>query len=194
MTGTSVRVLCTKSLLASTAAIGLLASFSTFAQTDELTEIIVSAQRRAERLQDFVPIPVHQHSMPDALTRANVENLSEIQSLTPALRFDYAGPFTHPSIRGVGSSASVSGAGPNVGIYTDGFYDPKIVGADFQLLDVESVQVLKGPQGTLFGRNTTAGAILVTTVQPSTQTHADVEASYGSFNAQKYQGYTAPPA
>jgi iron complex outermembrane receptor protein len=179
VTGTSVRVLCT--------AIGLLASYPTFAQTDELTEIIVSAQRRAERLQD-VPITITNIDA-NALTQANAQNLSDIVSLTPGLRFDYAGPFTHPSIRGVGSSASVSGAGPNVGIYTDGFYDPKIVGADFQLLDVESIQVLKGPQGTLFGRNTTAGAILVNTVQPSTQTHADVEASYGSFNTQKYQGY-----
>jgi iron complex outermembrane receptor protein len=169
--------------LASTAGIGLLASFSAFAQTDELTEIIVSAQRRAERLQD-VPITITNIDA-DALVRANVENLSDIVSLTPGLRFDYAGPFTHPSIRGVSSSASVSGAGPNVGIYTDGFYDPKIVGADFQLLDVESVQVLKGPQGTLFGRNTTAGAILVNTVQPSTETHGDIEASYGSFNTQK---------
>jgi iron complex outermembrane receptor protein len=173
--------------LASAAAIGLLSSFSAFAQTDELTEIIVSAQRRAERLQD-VPITITNIDA-DALAQANVQNLSDIVELTPGLRFDYAGPFTHPSIRGVGSSASVSGAGPNVGIYTDGFYAPKIVGADFQLLDVESVQVLKGPQGTLFGRNTTAGAILVNTVQPSSETRADVQASYGSFNTQKYQAY-----
>ncbi|MCB2076722.1 MAG: TonB-dependent receptor [Novosphingobium sp.] len=151
--------------------------------------IIVTAQRRAERTQD-VPISITSMSS-EALEQANVEQLGDIAKLSPATRFDYNSNFVQPTIRGVGTAVVQSGGGANVGIYTDGFYSPNPLAADFQLLSLESIQVLKGPQGTLFGRNTTGGAILVTTAKPSFDTRAIVDLSYGSFNTARAQAYVS---
>jgi iron complex outermembrane recepter protein len=154
---------------------------------DTLETIIVSAQRRSERAQD-VPITITNIRAAD-LEETGTRNLSDIATLTPGLRFDYAWNFVQPTIRGVGTAISNAGGGSNVGTYIDGFYSPNPIANDFQLLNVDSIQVLKGPQGTLFGRNTTGGAILVNTAKPSFDTDVMAEASYGNFAAQKYQGY-----
>ncbi len=151
------------------------------------TEIVVTAQRRNERQVD-VPIAITALG-PQQLQTANVQNLADIQKITPSLRFDNQTSFFQPTIRGIGTGITTSGGGSNVGIYVDGFYSPNPIAADFQLTKVDSIQVLKGPQGTLFGHNTTGGAILITTAEPSEEPEVDLKASYGSFNAQKYQGY-----
>jgi iron complex outermembrane recepter protein len=150
-------------------------------------EIIVTAQRRAERSVD-VPITVTTLSA-EQLATANVNQLSDAAKLTPGLRFDSQGPAVQPTIRGVGTAVTTSGGGPNVGIYVDGFFQSNTYVSDFQLLKVQNIQVLKGPQGTLFGRNTTGGAILVTTADPSSETGGSASASYGRFNALTLQGY-----
>ncbi len=150
-------------------------------------DIVVTAQRREEKAKD-VPITLTTITS-DVLGNGDVQQLSDISKLTPALRFDNYGGFAQPTIRGVGTAVSASGAGSNVGIYIDGFYAPNPLSADFQLLSVESVTVLKGPQGTLFGRNSTGGAIQVTTSKPSQDARGVAEVSYGRFNAQKYQLY-----
>jgi iron complex outermembrane recepter protein len=150
-------------------------------------DIVVTAQRRAEASRD-VPITVTTISA-DQLSVANVETLSDTVRLTPGMRFDSQGPAVQPTIRGVGTAITTSGGGPNVGIYVDGFFQSNTYVADFQLLTVQNIQVLKGPQGTLFGRNTTGGAILVTTAEPSTETSGEFRASYGSHNALTLQGY-----
>ena len=115
--------------------------------------------------------------------------LRDIQKLTPSLRFDNQTGFFQPTIRGIGTGVTTSGGGSNVGIYIDGFYDPNPIAGNFQLTDVTSIQVLKGPQGTLFGHNTTGGAILVTTADPSVDPHAEAKVSYARFDTQKYQAY-----
>lgn len=150
-------------------------------------EIVVTAQRRSERSRD-VPISVTTLN-PQQLSTANVTSLSDITKLTPAMRFDAAGSNVQPSIRGVGTAIATSGAGPNVGIYVDGFFQSNPAVADFQLLKVQNIQVLEGPQGTLFGRNTTGGAILVTTADPNTNSSGELKLGYGSFNAITAQGY-----
>ncbi|MCJ2177512.1 TonB-dependent receptor [Novosphingobium album (ex Hu et al. 2023)] len=144
--------------------------------------IIVTAQRRAEAQVD-VPISITSISS-DALSTANVTELADIAKVTPALRFDSnGGGFVQPSIRGIGTAVTTSGGGANVGIYVDGFYSPNPLAADFDLLSVDSIQVLKGPQGTLFGRNTTGGAILVTTREPSTDGNTvEGKLSFGRYN------------
>jgi iron complex outermembrane recepter protein len=153
----------------------------------ESTDIVVTAQRREEKAKD-VPITLTTITA-EALGNGDVQQLSDIAKLTPALRFDNYGGFVQPTIRGVGTAVSASGAGSNVGIYVDGFYAPNPLSNDFQLLNVSSVTVLKGPQGTLFGRNSTGGAIQVTTTDPSADTRGLAEVSYGRFNSQKYQAY-----
>ncbi len=149
--------------------------------------IVVTAQRRAEAQVD-VPISITALD-PGTLETANVSALSDIQSVVPALRFDRQSQFVQPTIRGIGTSITTSGGGSNVGIYVDGFYSPNPAEADFDLLKLRSVQVLKGPQGTLFGRNTTGGAILLETADPSTRTSAEFRGSFGSFEALRTQGY-----
>lgn len=151
------------------------------------SEIVVTAQRREERQVD-VPITITTLG-PKTLENAGVQQLGDIARVTPSLRFDSAGTFFQPTIRGVGTAITTSGGGPNVGIYTDGFFQSNPETADFQLMRVQSIQVLKGPQGTLFGRNTTGGAIIVTTADPSTTTAAEAKVSYGRFNSVKLQGY-----
>ncbi|MEE4452669.1 TonB-dependent receptor [Novosphingobium resinovorum] len=150
--------------------------------------IIVTAQRRAEAQVD-VPISITNLSG-DALKTASVQQLADIGKVTPALRFDFAGGFFQPTIRGIGTAVTTSGGGGNVGIYIDGFYSPNPLAADFDLISVDSIQVLKGPQGTLFGRNTTGGAILVTTREPSTSANAfEGRLTYGRYNEAKAEGF-----
>lgn len=159
-------------------------------QTDKgavLEEVTVTAQRRTERSLD-VPIAITALSA-EQLGRGDVLKLGDIGKLTPGLRFDDLGANSQPTIRGVGTAVVVAGASNNVAIYTDGFYSPNMLMADSELLNVESIQVLKGPQGTLFGRNSTGGAILVTTSDPSSEEEFRVRASYGSYNAERYEIY-----
>jgi len=171
----------------------LLATTNAYAQSAApeaqggLGEIVVTAQRRVENAVD-VPISITALSQAQ-LETANVQNLGDIQQLTPALRFDYQTGFAQPTIRGIGTGITTSGGGSNVGVYIDGFYSPNPLASDFQLMDVSSIQVLKGPQGTLFGHNTTGGAILVTTADPTVEPHAEAKVSYGRFDSQKYQLY-----
>jgi iron complex outermembrane receptor protein len=152
-----------------------------------LEEIVVTAQRRTENAVD-VPISITALSQ-EELTTANVQSLGDIQKLTPALRFDYQTGFAQPTIRGIGTGITTSGGGSNVGVYVDGFYSPDPLASDFQLLEVSSIDVLKGPQGTLFGHNTTGGAIVVTTADPTVDPHAEAKVSYGKFNSEKLQAY-----
>lgn len=153
----------------------------------EEPEIVVTAQRRAERSSD-VPISVTSLNA-EQLGIANVTQLSDTVKLTPGLRFDSQGAATQPTIRGVGTAITTSGGGPNVGIYVDGFFQSNPYVADFQLTKVSSIQVLKGPQGTLFGRNTTGGAILVTTDDPSTDDAMQFSLRYGRFDTIRTQAY-----
>lgn len=184
--------------LASTAAsacIGLTPAFAqeapqAAADTDS-SEIVVTAQRRSEKLQD-VPITIAVVNA-EALRKTGANSLSDITRVVAGMRFDTRGGLMQPTIRGVGTPINLAGAGTNVGIYLDGFYSPAPLASDAQLLNVDSIQVLKGPQGTLFGRNTSGGAILINTRQPNGDTHADVRVSYGSYNAQRAQGYVTAP-
>jgi len=156
-------------------------------EADGPAPIVVTAQRRTELSRD-VPITI---SAADetALERANVDSLIELPKLAPGVRIDQQGSYTQPTIRGIGTTLVQTAVGSSVGTYVDGFYLPSPLALNFPFSNVKSVQVLKGPQGTLFGRNTTGGAILITTAQPSGETGGMAEASYERFNALKLQGY-----
>lgn len=157
------------------------------AEQSPVGEIVVTAQRRSERSLD-VPITITTLS-DKTLDDAGVRQLSDMAKVVPALRFDKSGVYTQPTIRGVGTAIATSGGGPNVATYVDGFFLPSAAATDFQLLKVQSVQVLKGPQGTLFGRNTTGGAILVTTADPSETPGGEMRVSYGRFDTVEAQAY-----
>lgn len=185
------RIFCSGTVLASAAGIAMLAPVSVLGQVEgrptEISEILVTAQRRAEAQVD-VPISVVNLG-PEQLQAANVQQLTDISKITPSLRFDNAGAFWQPTIRGIGTAVTTSGGGGNVGIYVDGFYSPNPLATNMELMNVQSIQVLKGPQGTLFGRNTTGGAILIQSVEPSTEAGGEVRLSYGRFNEARTQAY-----
>ena len=143
-------------------------------------DIIVTAQRRSERATD-VPISITALSS-DSLAAASVLTTGDLGKVTPGLSMDRSGPFSQPTIRGIGSSVTGPGINTSVATYIDGFYQPSSVSNDFSLADIASVQVLKGPQGTLFGRNSTGGAILVTTLEPSFDPLARARVSYASYD------------
>jgi iron complex outermembrane receptor protein len=143
-------------------------------------EIVVTAQKRSEKLQD-VPISISAVTGPQ-LAKIGVTQVSQLQLAVPALRLNYSGNTVQPSIRGIGSSVAGPGLYSNIPIYVDGFYISSPTSSDIDLIDVEGVNVLKGPQGTLFGRNATGGAVQITTRAPSQDTQGLAKVGYGSFN------------
>ena len=130
-----------------------------------LEEVIVSAQKRDQSAQD-VPIAL------SAFTSDNIEQLGTpdfegLQFFTPGLSVSGAsGAFVSPYIRGIGTNQTSVGTDPSIGVYQDGIYLARKGGALSDLLDVERIEILKGPQGTLFGRNAIGGAISITTGRP----------------------------
>ncbi len=133
-----------------------------------LEEVIVTARRRAEELQD-TPVAISAFSA-EELKVQGIANTRDLQLSVPGLNFAEMGAKA-PAIfiRGVGQKEAIAALDPGVGVYINSIY---IARTDSQLLDImdtESVQVLRGPQGTLFGKNNTGGALLVTTQLPNAE-------------------------
>jgi iron complex outermembrane receptor protein len=142
-------------------------------------EIVVTAQKRDERLQD-VPIAVTAFT-PDQLTQSGISDVLELAAVTPSLLITEGSSAAQPYIRGVGGRNITPGNEATTAVYVDGVYQTDKTGILLQgFPDVQSVQVLRGPQGTLFGRNATSGAILVTTQKPDTEFGAMLEGTYGT--------------
>lgn len=156
-----------------------------------LEEVIVTAQRRIQMVTD-VPIAMTVVSG-DELARAGIDSSRELGLVVPGLTLTEQGPFAQPKIRGVGTSITGPGADPNVAIYVDGIYQPSQSAALFDFVDVSSIEVLKGPQGSLYGRNATGGAIVVTTAAPSFETHGSLGVSYARFDESKTRAYVTGP-
>jgi len=161
------------------------------ARSSDLDEVVVTALRREQRLKD-VPVAVTALSQ-ETLTQANIRDSRDLQSLTPGLRLEATGNYIQPTLRGVTTTLLNIANDSNVATYVDGVYQQANVGAVFDLPDVTSVQVLKGPQGTLFGRNATGGAILITSETPTFDTHGLASVSYGRFNEVLAKGFVSGP-
>lgn len=140
-------------------------------------DIIVTAQKRAERLQD-VPISIVTQTGAQ-LARAGITNTRDLAAVTPGLTYAFTGAWSQPALRGVSTSATNPGAESPVALYLDGIYQPAQTAQIFDLPDVQRVEVLKGPQGTLFGRNATAGAIQIFTQDPTYDLHGKFTATAG---------------
>lgn len=149
-------------------------------------DIIVTAQRRSEKALD-VPASL---TILDAgsINRGGTNTSLDLTYSVPGLKMDRNGDNTFPSIRGVSSLLSAPGLDPNVATYVDGVYisNPAAI---LDLPDVDNIVVLKGPQGTLFGRNATGGAIQITTKKPSFELGGAFSVTYGRFNDQTVRGY-----
>ncbi len=148
----------------------------------ELTEVTVTARRREETLQE-IPIAISVIGG-KAIDDQGAFNVNRIKESAPTLQLYTSNPRnTTLNIRGLGSTFGLTNDGidPGVGVYIDGVYHARPAIATFDFIDVERVEILRGPQGTLFGKNTTAGAINITTRKPSFQPGATFEASYGNY-------------
>lgn len=152
-----------------------------------LTEITVTAQRRSESLQS-VPVAVSAFD-PATLDAHQVLTLRDVSNVVPNLWMETNTGLSSGSraaLRGVGEDESFFTSDPPVGIYIDDVYIPRQTGALFDLYDVERIEVLRGPQGTLYGRNTSAGAIKLVSVRPSQERRFMAELTggdYGRFDA-----------
>jgi iron complex outermembrane receptor protein len=155
-----------------------------------LQEIVVTAQKRSENLQN-VPIAITALSAKQ-LTVAGISNTADLKAVTPGLAFNTAlGGFGQPRIRGIGTTTTGPGIENPVATYVDGVYIGSAAGTLFSLNDVDQVAILKGPQGTLFGRNATGGLIQVTTRAPSQTPTADVSVTYGNYDTVGSSAYVS---
>ncbi|MFT3975548.1 MAG: TonB-dependent receptor [Sphingomonas bacterium] len=164
---------------------------TTDADSGSSKEVVVTAQRRAERLAD-VPLSVNSISQ-DELQSKHIDSLTNLTQSVTSLRFEGQAPQFEPTLRGIGSLAMGGGVDASVAVYLDGVYLPNGSGMGFNLANVSSVQVLKGPQGTLFGRNTTGGAILITTTEPSFKWTGNIKGTYASYDDGRLEGYLSGP-
>jgi iron complex outermembrane recepter protein len=153
--------------------------------SDQLMEIVVTAEKRSENVQR-VPIAITAFTGQDLQDRGVVD-IHSLSNMTANVNLDAGSPFSGTpsvlaaSIRGIGQDDFALNLDPGVGVYVDGVYLARTVGANQNLLDVERVEILKGPQGTLFGRNTIGGAISIVTHTPGDHFDGKVEMTTGSF-------------
>lgn len=151
-----------------------------------LEEVVVTARKREEGLQD-TPIAVSAFSG-ESLAARGIESIESLDTITPNMSFSNintnggGGSNASVYIRGVGQTDFVPSADPGVGIYVDGVYIARSIGAVLDLIDVDRVEILRGPQGTLFGRNTTGGAVAIHTQKPHEEFEGKMRVKIGSDN------------
>jgi iron complex outermembrane receptor protein len=161
-----------------------------------LNEVTISARRRLETVQE-VPIAVSVVKG-SVIEQSGAFNVNRIKELIPSVQLYSSNPRnTGINIRGLGSPFGLTNDGldPGVGFYVDGVYYARPAAATFDFIDIDQIEVLRGPQGTLFGKNTTAGAFNITTRRASFTPAADFEVSYGNFGfVQAKSSITGPLA
>ena len=160
-----------------------------------LEEILVTARKRSEDLQHT---PVSVTALTGALVAdARLFHIRDIENLTPNLNFlvsaDGSGSTLQALIRGVGQFDFAVTTDPGVGVYVDGVYLARTIGANVEFSDVERIEVLRGPQGTLFGKNTIGGAINVVTRAPTGDTGYAGEITFGEDSYTAFDGYVEFP-
>jgi len=169
------------------------ASIVSGVQAFELEEIVVTAQKRAQDMQD-VPIAVTAMSA-EMIKEAGISNMNGIAVRTPGFSMGNFNP-TQPQlyIRGIGSNGDGAGGGEqSVAMFVDGVYINRSAGTGTELYDLESIEVLRGPQGTLWGKNAIAGAINVTTKRPSDTLEGAFEVGVGNIGQRSYRGMVTGP-
>ena len=162
---------------------------------DELRQktVTVTSLKREQELQD-VPASISAFS-PEDLDANNIDSIQDVSRLTPNF-LGSSFTSTQPvfAIRGGANTLSAIGTSEPVGVYLDEVYLPRFSSADFELFDLESVEVLRGPQGTFFGRNVASGAVILTTAKPSLDdSELKFQASYGNFDAYEIRALASGP-
>ncbi len=156
-----------------------------------LEEITVTAQRRSERLQD-VPISITAVTSAD-LERSHIDDASRLQFVTPGLTWGQQGSDSFPAIRGARTSLVSAQNDPIIGYYIDGIYQSRTQQQSLPLFDINRVEVQRGPQGTLYGRNTFGGNFSVVTNEPKNTFDGAVNLEAGNYNEQRVDGFVNIP-
>ena len=179
-------------LLSAAVAAAITTTDYTMAQQATLEEVLVTARKREESLQQ-VPMAVSAFSTTQ-LRDAQVDNILDLERMTPNVTLTDTGGLIGGAIsvfiRGIGQDP---GFGQGVGIYMDDVYLNRTTGALLEVYDVERIEILKGPQGNLYGRNTIGGAIKYITRQPSDEFEADIEVKGGDYDLIKVKGNVSGP-
>ncbi|MFS1525241.1 TonB-dependent receptor [Microbulbifer sp. 2304DJ12-6] len=164
-------------------AIAFLTAVSGHVQGAEIEEVVVTAQKRAENLQD-VPIAITAFTG-DNIKESGVKNLTDLGRYTPGVEM-HTDVALQPiySIRGIQTNDWTAGSDPAVAVYVDGVYTGRGAGAEIPLTDIERVEILKGPQGTLFGRNATGGAIHIISTKPQAENSTELNYTVGNYGRQ----------
>lgn len=156
-------------------------------------EVIVTARRQQERLQE-VPVSVTAFTA-RTMERLGIDNITDIARRTPSFTIAGRGDlkFNRNSLRGISAGGGSAGADPAVGFYIDDVYVAQGPGVNFDLYDIERVEVLRGPQGTLFGRNAIGGVVSITTRAPSESFEGSAQATIGNYGYQRFGGSVSGP-
>ena len=158
----------------------------------QIEEIVVTAQKREENLQD-TPIAITAFTE-QSLEARLINDISKLADFTPNMIFDTTTPISGLSngaavfIRGIGQWDYALTTDPGVGTYIDGVYSSRAAGGVLDVVDIERIEILRGSQGTLFGRNTIGGAINITTKRPADTFGGMVEATFGEFERRDFKG------
>ncbi|WP_295801747.1 TonB-dependent receptor [uncultured Microbulbifer sp.] len=159
-------------------------------QGRQLEEVVVTAQRRAESMQE-VPVAVTAATAED-LAMAQVDSISNIQQISSSIKFDVTNSAANSAniiIRGIGTVGNSRAFEGAVGVFIDGVYRTRAGQAMQNWLDIGGLEILRGPQGTLFGKNTSAGALILNSIAPTTDAASmDYEVSMGSYGKQMVRG------
>lgn len=157
-----------------------------------LAEVVITARKRDEAAID-VPISISTLSSAQ-MEQEDVLTVGDIPNLVPALHyFDRGTLQTEISIRGVGGDARNPGIDTGVGMYVDGVYIPRTSGYNSDLTDIDHIEVLEGPQGTLFGKNTIGGVVNIITRQPGQEAYGFLYTSFGNYGAVRTQASYSTP-
>lgn len=160
------------------------AQMAPWAAAAELEEIVVTAQKRSERLTE-VPIAITNFGT-ENIEQTGVRQLKEVAEFVPNLQISSGTDFSSSvSIRGVGANSRNIGFDTRVGVYLDGVYLGQSPALNQELLDLERIEVLRGPQGTLFGKNTVAGAINMISKRPDDTFGGSLGVEYGNYNSRQ---------
>lgn len=159
--------------------------------SSELEELVVTAQKRSENLQD-VPISITAVTA-DSLARSQITTLGGLQTLTPNFQVSDNVSVRTVYIRGVGGGGRTVAFDTRTGIYLDGVYIGQPMAADAVLSNLERVEVLRGPQGYLYGQNTVSGAVNLVTRAPVDEVQGRITAAYGNQNQQRLDGMVNMP-
>lgn len=161
------------------------------AQSQMLEEVIVTAQKRQESLQD-TPIAISAVTS-EALIASGINSQIDLPKIVPNLSFNVVTTFASPYLRGVGTSFALPGLENSVPVYFDDAYLPRASSGLFSFGDIERIEVVKGPQGTLYGRNATGGAIRVITKAPKNEFEASASVLSGTNDRLAFEGMVNVP-